>query len=122
MVLLSRKRKIPRIVKKKKEKSGRKQLNIKMLDPRIREHWDATKSVHENFSNIGLKLDVNPSLKRSKEGKSTVQQAQKIFKRDDEEDEEEQEETPQVNEDSEEESEEEAPKKAAPKPDLAKLF
>lgn len=79
MGLLNKKRKVARIVKKVKSGSGRKQLNIKMLDPRIRKHWDTKKSVHENFEKIGLKLDLNPSLRSSKEGKSTVKDALKIF-------------------------------------------
>lgn len=120
MGLLSRKRKQPRIVKKKKASSGRKQLNIKLLDPRIRKHWDSKKSVHENFKNIGLTLDVNPSLKRSTEGRTTVSEARKIFNRDEEE---EDQEIPieAIDSDSEEASEVEAPKGPA-KPDLAKVF
>jgi len=123
MVLLSRKRKQPRIVKKKKASSGRKQLNIKLLDPRIREHWNSKKSVHENFKNIGLTLDVNPSLKRSTEGRTTVSEARKIFNRDEEEDDEGQEVQQEAYDSDEDLSEEEAPKRRGPaKPDLAKVF
>ena len=124
MGLLSRKRKQPRIVKKKKLSTGRKQISIKMLDPRIREHWDSKKSVHENFKNIGLTLDVNPSLKRSTAGRTTVSEARKIFNREEEEDDE-QEVIEQESIDSDEDfsEEEEAPKQKAPaKPDLAKVF
>ena len=125
MGLLSRKRKQPRIVKKKKLASGRKQISIKLLDPKIREHWDSKKSVHENFKNIGLTLDVNPSLKRSTEGRTTVSEARKIFNQgEDEEDEEVLQQDAIDSEDDEDLSEEElAPKrKGSAKPDLAKVF
>jgi nucleolar protein 16 len=79
MGLLSRRRKVPRIVKKVKSRVGRKKISIKQLDPNIRKHWDNKLSVHENFEHIGLKLDLNPNMKTSKEGRKTMHDAQKFF-------------------------------------------
>ena len=79
MGILSRKRKVPRIVKKVKSRVGRKKISIKQIDPNIRKHWDNKLSVHENFEHIGLKLDLNPNMKTSKEGRKTMHDAQKFF-------------------------------------------
>ncbi len=79
MGLLSKKRKVPRIVKKVKTHIGRKNVSIRQLDPRIRKHWDAKMSVQENFQNIGLRLDLNPSFKNSKEGRQTMEKAAALF-------------------------------------------
>lgn len=86
MGLLSKKRRVPRIVKKVKTHLGRRQVSIKQVDPRLRKHWDQHKSVQENFEQIGLKVITNPSLKASREGKAELINAQKHFKRDDEKD------------------------------------
>ena len=75
MGLLSRRRKQPRIVKKVKSRVGRKKISLSQLDPNIRKHWDKKLSLHENFQNIGLKLDLNPNLKTSKEGRKTMHDA-----------------------------------------------
>jgi Ribosome biogenesis protein Nop16 len=79
MGLLSRRRKQPRIVKKVKTSANRRQISVKQVDPRLRKHWDQDKSVAENFQNIGLRLNTNPSLKQSKEGRETAQGAQKLY-------------------------------------------
>lgn len=79
MGLLSRRRKVPRIVKKVKSRVGRKKISVKQLDPNIRKHWDNKLSFNENFQNIGLKLDLNPNLKTTKEGRKTMHHAQKLF-------------------------------------------
>ena len=79
MGLLSKRRKVPRIVKKIKSSVGRKKISIKRLDPNIREHWDQNKTVAENFSQIGIKLDLNPNLKTTKEGRKTLTLAHKMF-------------------------------------------
>ena len=63
---------MPRIVKKVKTHLGRKKLSIKQIDPNIRKHWDEKRTVAENFKHIGLTLDMNPSLKSSKQGKVTM--------------------------------------------------
>ena len=69
MGLLSKRRKVARIVKKVKTAAGRRNLSIKRLDKNIREHWDQKKTVAENFQQIGIKLDLNPNLKTTKEGR-----------------------------------------------------
>lgn len=79
MGLLSRRRRVPRIVKKVKARVGRKKISVKQLDPNIRKHWDPKLSVAENFQNIGLSLDLNPSLKNTKEGRKTMIDAQRHF-------------------------------------------
>ncbi len=80
MGLLSRRRKVPRIVKKVKGRTGRKHISVKQLDPRIRKYWDQSRSVSENFTHIGLKFDINPSLKGTKEGRETVLDCQRKYK------------------------------------------
>ena len=66
---LSRKRTIPRIVKKRKPKSN-KNINANRLDPLIREQWDQSKTLKQNFSDLGLALNLKPSMKHSMEGKA----------------------------------------------------
>jgi Ribosome biogenesis protein Nop16 len=70
---------VPRIVKKVKSRVGRKKISVRQLDPNIRKHWDNKLSFNENFQNIGLKLDLNPNLKTTKEGRKTMHHAQKLF-------------------------------------------
>lgn len=72
MGILSKKRRIPRIVKKVKTNQRRRQVSIKQVDPRLRDHWDQNKSVKDNFSSIGLRITTNPSLKSSKEGRAQL--------------------------------------------------
>ena len=61
---------------------GRKHISVKQLDPRIREHWDQNMTVSENFKAIGIKLDLNPNLKTTKEGRHSLSLAHKIFLKD----------------------------------------
>jgi len=75
MGLLSRRRKQPRIVKKVKSRVGRKKISLAQLDPGIRKHWDHKLSFNENFQNIGLKLDLNPNMKTTKEGRKVMLEA-----------------------------------------------
>ena len=82
MGLLSKRRKVPRIVKKTKSRVGRKHISVKQLDPRIREHWDQNMTVSENFKAIGIKLDLNPNLKTTKEGRHSLSLAHKMFLKD----------------------------------------
>eukprot|EP00347_Sterkiella_histriomuscorum_P008176 403346091 len=78
MGLLSRRRKVARIVKKKKI-SGSKKIQINQLHPTMRKHWDRKKSVQENFASMGLTYNLNPNLKYSTEGKELLKQSQVMF-------------------------------------------
>ncbi|CDW86839.1 UNKNOWN [Stylonychia lemnae] len=71
MGLLSRRRKQPRIVKKKKV-NGPKKISLNQLDPNIRRHWDKKKSVQENFQHMGLTYNLNPNLKYTDDGKKLL--------------------------------------------------
>ena len=71
MGLLSKKRKVPRIVKKKKSTRRKKhQKSIKpqaIADPAS---WQSEKTVKQNFSHMGLVANLKPSMRQSLEGKA----------------------------------------------------
>lgn len=60
---LSRKRKQPRIVKKVRKATVGKKFNFNQLDENLKKHWDHEKNASTNFQNLGLKLNVKPSLR-----------------------------------------------------------
>lgn len=74
---LSRKRTIPRIVKKVKH---RKSNSATFLPDAYRAKWDQKKSLAENFDKLGLILNLKPNLRHSKEGKEIVKGKQKLDK------------------------------------------
>ena len=65
---LSRKRKIPRVVKKSRNPKQKKGINVFSLPEGMRRHWDKNLSVRENFEHMGLQLDLQPRLVQTKEG------------------------------------------------------
>lgn len=76
---LSRKRKIPRIVKKSKKPSQKKGINQAHLPEGIRKHWQASLSVKENFKALGLALNLQPRMLQSKEGSKITDVATKTI-------------------------------------------
>ena len=72
---LSRKRTIPRIVKKVRRVQSNSATHLPIS---YRNKWDQKKSISENFAKLGLKLNLKPNLRHSKEGKDIIKSKQKL--------------------------------------------
>ena len=72
---LSRRRLQPRIVKKvRRVKSN----SVTHMPVEYRKNWDQKKSISENFVKLGLRLNLKPNLRHSKEGRDIVKSKQKL--------------------------------------------
>ena len=74
---LSRRRLIPRIVKKVRRVQSNSSTH---LPDAYRKNWDQKRSINENFTTLGLRLNLKPNLRHSKEGREIVKGKQKLDK------------------------------------------
>jgi hypothetical protein len=74
---LSRKRKIPRVVKKTRNQKQKKGLNIHQLPEGLRKNWKPDMSIADNFANLGLRYDTQKRMVQSKAGHALIEQATK---------------------------------------------
>ena len=72
---LSRQRRQPRIVKKSRSSKQKRGLNPSKLNADLQRFWDKDKSPAQNFKNIGLTMNVKPSLRQTEEGKLLLSEA-----------------------------------------------
>ena len=64
---LSRKRTLPRVVKKSRGKAGR-HVSISQVAPSVRKYWNQKKTLKQNMDSMGLAYKLSPNLRHSPEG------------------------------------------------------
>ena len=76
MGMLSRKRTQPRIVKKNKRRD-KKQKKDARLPTNLSDSslWNAEQTAKQNFQNMGLVMNVKPSMRQTNEGKALLTKA-----------------------------------------------
>ena len=76
---MGRKRAAPRIVKKSRKASQKKNFNVKSLPQTLQDNWDPTQSFKQNFDSFGLQTDVNKRFRASKDGRKVMKDTQKAM-------------------------------------------
>ena len=75
MGMLSKKRKVPRIVKKRKRHD--KKIKKKVLPQNLAQpdKWQSEKTAKQNYASLGIVMNNKPSMRQDKEGKLLMTEA-----------------------------------------------
>ena len=65
---LSRKRTLPRIVKKTRKGNQKGKGTARDIAPQFRDKWDPKKTLKQKYEDLGLTLDLKPNLRHSAAG------------------------------------------------------
>ena len=76
---LTRARKAPRVVKKRKNAKQMHDFNLAKLPETLKPHWDKDKTMAENFERTGLVTKMAPSFRQTKAGKNIMNKAQAVL-------------------------------------------
>ena len=74
MGMLSKKRAQPRIVKKKNRRASKARNNSGGVPKELgnSEHWSPEKTAQQNFNDMGIVMNIKPSMRQSDEGKALL--------------------------------------------------
>uniref|UniRef100_A0A7S3MM35 Nucleolar protein 16 n=1 Tax=Favella ehrenbergii TaxID=182087 RepID=A0A7S3MM35_9SPIT len=75
MGMLSKKRKVPRIVKKRKRHDKKMKKRVVPKDISDPQQWSGDKTPQQNYEVMGLVLNNKPSMRQSKQGKALMTEA-----------------------------------------------
>ena len=75
--MLSKKRKVPRIVKKRKRRTTKHRNNSGGIPKDIADAsvWSLEKTTKQNYEDMGLVMNSRPSMRQSDEGKALLSEA-----------------------------------------------
>lgn len=74
---LGRRRTKARIVKKTRNPKSHQKFNLAALAEPLKQQWDKSQSVKQNFERLGIVMNIRPSMRQTKEGEALLEHAKK---------------------------------------------